>query len=76
MAMLKDHQNGYVELTGVLDFGKRDRFDSRKVTKLGKAGPVTVTTSGSQTSPITQFVSEPVLDVAGLTPLGEHCPGA
>jgi hypothetical protein len=76
MAMLKDYQNGYVELTGVLDYGRRGRVDSRKVTKLGKVGTVTVSSSTSETSPMTQIGSEPTLDVVALTPLGERCPGA
>jgi hypothetical protein len=78
MATLKDHQHGYVELTGVLDFGRRDRIDTRKKAKLGKdgkGGTITLAASGEQVSGLQPF-SDPVLEVVALTPLGERCPGA
>jgi hypothetical protein len=74
MRMLDDHEHAYVELSGSLDLGRRDRIDMRRKVKVGAKTTISV---GSAQEQITgqPVVADPVLQVVALTPLGERCPG-
>jgi hypothetical protein len=74
MRVIDEHEHLYVEVTGTLDLGKRDRLDTRKKVK---AGGKTTMSIGAATEQITgsPVVADPVFVVAAVTPLGERCPG-
>jgi hypothetical protein len=74
MRILDDHEHSYVEVSGTLDLGRRDRVDMRRKAKVGAKTTISV---GAAQEQITgdPIVADPVLQVAALTPLGERCPG-
>jgi hypothetical protein len=73
MRLVDDADHRYVELTGVLRLGRRDRVDTRRKVKAGKT-TIYVSGAAEQTSGETP-VADPVFEVQALTPLGERCPG-
>jgi hypothetical protein len=74
MRALDDHKHSYVELTGTLDHGRRDRIETRRKVKAGSKTTISV---GAAQEQITSepIVADPVLQVVAFTALGERCPG-
>jgi hypothetical protein len=74
MRMLDDHKHGYVEVSGTLDLGRRDRVDMRRKVKVGSKTTISVDAAQEQITgdPV---VADPVLQVVAFNPLGERCPG-
>ena len=73
MRMLDDHKHTYVELSGTLDLGRRDRMDARRKVKVGAKTTVSVGAAQEQITGA-PVVADPVLQVVAFTPLGERCP--
>ena len=74
MRALEDHKHGYVEVTGRLDLGRRDRIETRRKVKAGSKTTISIGGSSEQIAG-DPSVADPILRVEAFTPLGERCPG-
>jgi hypothetical protein len=74
MRALDDHKHSYVEITGELDLGRRDRIETRRKVKAGSKTTISIGASSEQVSG-EPSVDDPTLQVEAFRPLGERCPG-
>jgi hypothetical protein len=73
MRTLDDHKHSYVEVTGQLDLGRRDRLETRRKVKAGSKTTISIGASTEQTTGEPP-IADPVLRVEAFTPLAERCP--
>jgi hypothetical protein len=74
LRLLDDQRGDYVEVTGDLDLGPRDRIETRRKVKVGKT-TISLGASGEQLSgERIAAVPDPTLVVDAFTKLGERCP--
>ena len=76
LTVLKDQGgNDYVEITGDLDLGRRDRLDGRRKVKVSDKTTISIGASAEQVSgPDDVTPPEATLVVDSFTALGERCP--
>ena len=75
LRLLGERRGDYVEVTGDLDLGARDRLDARRKVKVGGKTTVSIGASAEQVSGGTADVApDPTLVVDAFTRLGEDCP--
>ena len=75
LTVLKDQGGDYVEITGDLDLGRRDRLDGRRKVKVADKTTISIGTSAEQVSGSDDVTPpEATLVVDTFTALGERCP--
>jgi hypothetical protein len=74
MRALADHKHSYIEVTGELDLGRRDRIETRRKVKAGSKTTISIGASSEQITGDSP-AADPTLQVEAFTPLGERCPG-
>ena len=75
LTVLKDQGGDYVEVTGDLDLGRRDRLDGRRKVKVADKTTISIGTSAEQVSGSDDVTPpEATLVVDTFTALGERCP--
>jgi hypothetical protein len=77
LRVLRDQRGDYVEITGDLDLGRRDRLDARRKVKVADKTTVSIGASAEQVDGRDVAPVEPVdatLVVDAFTVLGERCP--
>ena len=76
LRVLRDQGGDYVEITGDIDLGRRDRLDARRKVKVADKTTVSIGASAEQVdgrdAPVEPV--EPTLVVGAFTALGERCP--
>ena len=73
LTVLKDQGGDYVEITGDLDLGRRDRLDVRRKVKVGDKTTISIGASAEQVSGPETAPPDPTLVVESFTALGERC---
>jgi hypothetical protein len=75
LTVLKDQGGDYVEVSGDLDLGRRDRLDGRRKVKVADKTTISIGASAEQISgPDDVTPPEATLVVDSFTALGERCP--
>jgi hypothetical protein len=74
LRVLRDQGGDYVEITGDLDLGRRDRLDGRRKVKVADKTTISIGASAEQVSGPDVSLPDPTLVVDTFTTLGERCP--
>jgi hypothetical protein len=74
LTVLGDQKGDYVEVTGDLDLGSRDRLETRRKAKVGNKTTVSIGADAEQIHGTPAVVPEATLVVDAFTVLGERCP--
>jgi hypothetical protein len=72
--VLADQRGDYVEITGDLDLGLKDRLDARRTVKVGDKTTISIGATAQQISDPEVTAPEATLVVDAFTTLGERCP--
>jgi hypothetical protein len=76
LRMLDDGRGRYVEITGDLDLGARDRIETRRKYKVDDKTTVSLGASAEQRSDRSTTVPDPTLIVEAFETLGDQCPAS
>jgi hypothetical protein len=77
MQQIEDEIGTYVEVTGLIELPPGDRIEGHQQYKVGSRTKVSIGAKGEQTNPkaVSGTPAPPTLDVQGVEPLGDRCPG-
>ncbi len=74
LRMLDDGRGRYVEITGDLDLGARDRIEARRKYKIDRKTTVSLGASAEQRGETASSAPDPTLIVEAFEHLGDQCP--